>query len=102
MVGVDLTSLNLPVIQAKLGLQTADTTAARDFNIRQALGAGYSHLQANYISEWAIQSTTYPAGRTTFSTTRVKENPFINDDISQIFVDMNVGLINSPKYWRAR
>jgi hypothetical protein len=104
MVGVDITSLNMPIMQTKYGLQTADTVAARDTNLRILLGAGFSHLQSHYISEWVIQTTNYPAGRTThtYNTPKIKDSPFINDDFVQVSNDLNVAVANAPKQWKAK
>lgn len=104
MAGNELTSLNVPLIVTQLGLQSSDTSTARDFNVRRMLERGYSHLQAHYVSEWYIQTTNYPGNRTSIvpRTTKVKENPFINDDPGQIDLDKGNGLTNAPKQWRAK
>jgi len=98
--GNEIHSLDPGAIATALGFQTADTTAAREFNIRRAFEKGYSHLQAYYLSERAIQVANYSAGRTVTSTTKPKYNQTTTDDIAQIDLDLQNAFKNAPKNWR--
>lgn len=59
MVGVDITSLNLPKIRDDLQLRTDETEESREFNVRTTLLAGYSVKQASFIAEWVGKNARY-------------------------------------------
>jgi hypothetical protein len=88
MVGVDITSLNVPKIAEDLELKEGDEFL--EHNILTLLNAGYSHLQAAYIAQWVDK------GGSNFEeppvTRQLDENPHIPESLVEIEQDMQAGL----------